>query len=144
MIVDMQVTVLLLTGGSSGGSEHDGVEPMQLELPGSEEPDEIDDADTVEDESDGGSIEGDQSEEGTGGELDDEGSGDDQATEGADFEHCPECGWCDAEQMVACEVAACGQWYHVRCLGLPKGQSDRLSDADFLWICPVCAEESDE
>jgi hypothetical protein len=69
---------------------------------------------------------------------------DDQPTQGEDSQHCPGCGWCDAERMVVCEVDACSQWYQVHCLELSKREADELSDPDFLWLCPDCDPSQDE
>jgi hypothetical protein len=108
--------------------------------------DEAEDDEDLGDASGDGCSEGDEGGEQTDDTADDASSEseEEQPTQGADSQHCPGCGWCDAERMVGCEVVACSQWYHVHCLRLTKEEADQLSDPDFLWLCPGCDPDKDD
>jgi hypothetical protein len=103
---------------------------IQISAVADEEHDKTEDEEDLKDASD--------DERSRGGESDDDDDAEDEPTKGEDSQHCPRCGWCDAEEMVVCEVDACSQWHHVDCLGLTKAEADQLSDPDFLWLCPAC------
>ena len=49
------------------------------------------------------------------------------------------CGTCDTTVRSNQRRVVCATWSHIKCVGIDRAASERLSDLDKIWICIKCS-----